>query len=265
MPKDELLRVCVVGRGRVGRGLIAGLARTHDAGLTVSLAGARRMPRRMDVDVVVLAVPDGTIEAVAQRVLERVDGAPVLLHCAGALGVDAYGALPREFPKVAFGAMHPLVSFADPKRPPPLAGTCFAVAGPKRARLAAARIAKACGATPMGRGTEGVHGAAYHAAAALVANGAAGLAFVGVGLLRELGLSKKASERALGSLLRTVAHNVETIGVPAALTGPVMRGDQATVTRHRRALRRGTDPRKAYDALVPVIERCAAALQRKRK
>ncbi len=265
MSKDELLRVWVVGRGRVGRGLIAGLARTHDRRLTVSLAGARRMPPRIDADVIVLAVPDATIEGVARSALERVEGAPVLLHCAGALGVEAFGALPRELPKVAFGAMHPLVSFADPKRPPPLDGMCFALAGAPRARRAGARIARACGATPIGRGPTGVHGPAYHAAAALVANGAAGLAFVGVSVLRELGLSKKASEKALGSLLRSVAHNVETIGVPAALTGPVMRGDQATVTRHRRALGRGTNPRKAYDALVPVIERCAEALQRKRK
>ena len=265
MPNEELLRVWIVGRGRVGRGLIAGLALTQDSAMSVSLAGARRMPRRLDADVVVLAVPDGAIESVASRVLERADRPLVLLHCAGALGVDAFGHLPTDHLAVAFGAMHPLVSFADPKRPPPPQGTCFAIAGPARARRAAKRIATACGATTIGRGATGIHGPAYHAAAALVANGAAGLAFVGVGILRELGLSKKSSEKALGSLLRTVAHNVETLGVPRALTGPVMRGDRETVTRHRRALGRGTDPRRAYDALVPVIERCAAALQRKRK
>lgn len=224
------------------------------------------MPPLVGAEVVVLAVPDAAIESVARRVLDRTDAErpPVVLHCAGALGTEAYGRLPERFPTVAFGAMHPLVSFAHPKRPPPLAGTCFAVAGAPRARRAARRLARACGATAIGTGPDGIHGPAYHAAAALLANGSAALAFVGVGLLRELGLSKRGSEKALGSLLRSVAHNVETLGVPRALTGPVMRGDHATVRRHRRALGRSTDARRAYDALVPVIERCAEALQRRR-
>lgn len=267
MSNDELLRVWVVGRGRVGRGLVAGLALAGDPSLTVSLIGARRMPRQLDADVLVLAVPDDTIELVAAQVLERMPPgrSPVLLHCAGARGTEAFGTLANEFPAAAFGAMHPLVSFAHPKRPPPLEGCAFAVAGQPRARAVAERIAAACGAESLGRGPVGVHGPAYHAVAAMVANGAAGLAFVGVGVLRSLGLGKRASERALGSLLGTVAHNVQTLGVPNALTGPVMRGDRQTVTEHRRALGRGSDPRRAYDALVPVIERCAAALQRTRK
>jgi len=45
----------------------------------------------------------------------------------------------------------------------------------------------------------------------------------------------------------------------------VMRGDRGTVKRHRKVLGRRSDARRAYDALVPVIERCAEALQRKRK
>ncbi len=262
-----MLRVWILGRGRVGRGLAAALARTSDPTMAVTVSAARRLPPTVPADVVVLAVPDARIEGVARNLLARMaDGpAPVILHCAGALGVEAFGGLPQRAGGVAFGAMHPLVSFADPKRPPPLAGTRFAIAGSARARRAATRVAEACGATVIGRGPAGVHGAAYHAAAALVANGAAALAFVGVGVLRELGLSKKASEQALGALLESVGHNVRTIGVPRALTGPVMRGDRTTVKRHRKALGRGNDARRAYDALVPVIERCAAALQRKRK
>lgn len=266
MAEGSPLRVWILGRGRVGRGLAAGLAWTSDPTLAVTVAPARRLPPTIAADVVVLAVPDARIESVARAVLARMapGAAPVLLHCAGARGVEAFGPLVEHGRGASFGAMHPLVSFADPKKPPSLEGACFAIAGAPRARRAAARVAAACGALPMGRGPAGVHGPAYHAAAALVANGAAALAFVGVGVLRELGLSKKHSEKALGSLLRTVAHNVETVGVPTALTGPVMRGDRETVKAHRRGLGPG-DARRAYDALVPVIERCAAALQRKRK
>ncbi|MAQ19546.1 MAG: hypothetical protein CMN30_32690 [Sandaracinus sp.] len=251
------MKVAVFGRGRVGRALARALA--------VEARSARGPIAAVEAEVVVLAVPDAAIEDAARVVLAAAAGSPVVLHCAGARGVDAYGPLPGERRDVAFGALHPLVSFAHPERPPTLGGTSFAVAGPPRARAAGRELAERCGAQPMGRGPAGIHGPAYHAAAALVANGAAALAFVGVGILRGEGLSKRAAEEALGALLISVGENVRTLGVPAALTGPVMRGDRETVRRHRAALGRGNDARRAYDALVPLIERCAAALQRKPK
>ena len=251
----------MVGRGRVGRSLAAALVEAP--ALRVTLVSSRALAKSLRADVVVLACPDRAIEDAARAVLEQTSGVSVVLHCAGALGAEAYGELPREWASVAFGAMHPLVSFADPARPPPLGGTAFALAGPPRARQAGERLARACGAEPMGKGPAGLHGAAYHAAAALVANGAAALAFVGVGILRERGLSKAAAERALAGLLESVAHNLRAVGVPRALTGPVMRGDRGTVERHRGALGPATDARRAYDAVVPLIERCAAALQPK--
>ena len=41
----------------------------------------------------------------------------------------------------------------------------------------------------------------------------------------------------LGPLLRSVADNVETLGFPDALTGPVRRGDAAGVEKHLATLR----------------------------
>jgi len=137
----SVLRVWILGRGRVGRGLAAELARTSDPTVAVTVAAARRLPPSVPADVVVLTVPDARVEGVARQVLARMaEGpAPVLLHCAGARGVEAFGVLLEEAGGVAFGAMHPLVSFADPKRPPPLTGTRFAIAGSARARRAAWR------------------------------------------------------------------------------------------------------------------------------
>jgi len=238
------VKVAVVGRGRVGRGLFAAWER---AGVDVVLvAGRAAIP---EVDVAVLAVPDGAIAEVAARA-----NADVLLHCAGSLGLEAY----RDLDGAALGALHPLVSFADPERPPALEGAAFAIAGPPEARRAARALAEACGAVVLERGRRGVHGAAYHAAAALVANGGAALARVGVGVLRSLGLRKKESELAMAGLLRTVAENVGTLGVPRALTGPVMRGDVDTVRRHRVAL--VGDARAAYDQVAPIILACAEDL-----
>jgi predicted short-subunit dehydrogenase-like oxidoreductase (DUF2520 family) len=42
----------------------------------------------------------------------------------------------------------------------------------------------------------------------------------------------------LGPLLRSVAENVEKLGLPEALTGPVRRGDAAGVGKHLETLER---------------------------
>jgi predicted short-subunit dehydrogenase-like oxidoreductase (DUF2520 family) len=72
----------------------------------------------------------------------------------------------------------------------------------------------------------------YHAAAALVANGAAALAAVGSLLLERAGVPSEDAPRMLGPLLRSVADNVERLGLPKALTGPVRRGDAQGVQKH---------------------------------
>jgi len=151
--------------------------------------------------------------------------------------------------------MHPLVSFADPKRPPGLEGTSFVLQGERHAVKRAKAVAKLVGARAV---VADVHGPTYHAVAALSANGAAALATVAVRVMTGLGLSRRASERAIGALLRTVGENVERVGVPNALSGPVIRGDAATVQRHRAALE-AVDPeaRRAYDAIAPAILDCA--------
>jgi predicted short-subunit dehydrogenase-like oxidoreductase (DUF2520 family) len=245
------VRVTIVGRGRLGSGLAKALRRTSVQ--TTLTAGRSPRAAALRADAVVLAVPDPHVEAVARAVAPRLGPGTVALHCSGSLGPEVLAPL-REG-GAAVGAMHPLVSFADPKRPPALAGTSFVIDGDRRARASARRIARAVGARAL---VAPVHGAAYHAAAALSANGAAALATVAVRVYEALGLSRRDAQRAVGALLRTVGENVERIGVPEALSGPVIRGDAATVGRHRRALSAlDDDARAAYDAVAPAILDCA--------
>jgi hypothetical protein len=71
----------------------------------------------------------------------------------------------------------------------------------------------------------------YHAAAGLVANGAAALAAIGTELLVVSGVPRDDAPKMLGPLLRSVADNVEALGFPDALTGPVRRGDAGAIGR----------------------------------
>jgi predicted short-subunit dehydrogenase-like oxidoreductase (DUF2520 family) len=126
--------------------------------------------------------------------------------------------------------MHPMISFASKKKSPRLEGGNVQVQGDRTAVARARRLAITLGMRP--RTVRGLDAVAYHAAAGLVANGAAALAAVGAELLVRAGVDRAVAPRMLGPLLRSVADNVEALGFPEALTGPVRRGDVAGLEKH---------------------------------
>lgn len=248
------MKVCVVGRGKVGRALAGAL---RGAGVACSLRrGSSARPARIDADVVVLAVPDAAIRSVAARLAGVLGPRTVVLHTAGARDLDDLTPLREN--GIAAGVCHPLVSFASPTRPPALRDVSFTCFGDARAMATARKLARTLGA----RAVVVPHppGPAYHAAAALLANGAAALAHAAARLLGELGFGSADAERALAALLASVADNIRDLGVPAALTGPVARGDAETVARHLTAVA-SRDPAIAaiYAALQPAIVATARA------
>lgn len=243
--------------GRSALGVV--LARAlRAAGLAVTVRRGRGFAFRSlrGADVIVLAVPDphlgDLVAAAAQGRGARLDGVSVL-HVAGSR--DAGVIAPLRAHGASVGVLHPLVSFVREAAPTNFEGCTFVAAGDAVAMRAARALTRALGGRLVGAP---VHGAAYHAAAALAANGAVALAHDAVSILTGLGLTRKDAERAIGGLLGSVANNVATVGVPAALTGPVARGDRATVARHRDALRGGAAG-ATYDAILPAIEATAKA------
>ena len=224
------MRVFVFGAGKVGSNLARAL---RAAGCEVALRPARRgLPARpIDADVIVVAVRDGDVPKVATGLAERglVGHAPVaIVHCAGALGPEALAA--ARVGKAAVAQMHPMISFAAPGALPDLTRGQLHVDGDPAAVRAARALGKRLGMTP--RTIPALDRVAYHAAAGLVANGAAALAAGGVELLERAGVDRGTAAKMLGPLLRSVADNVERLGLPGALTGPVRRGDAGAVERH---------------------------------
>ncbi len=248
------MNLLIIGRGRVGSGLRRTLKKS--AAFEISSAGRKISPSAVRAaDVLLLAVSDDAIEEVADAIAPNLKPKAIVLHCAGARSVNELRACAAQ--GAAVGVMHPLVSFPSRRSPPSLRGTSFIVRGDRAATTESGRIAAACGARAVVAQTSDP---AYHAAAALAANGAAALAFASVSLLERLGFDKRVAERAIGGLLQSVGENVQRLGVPDALTGPIARGDAQTVEKHRSAVRRvSRDALSAYDALVPVIVRCARA------
>lgn len=230
-PRARLL-VTILGSGKVGRALAGALRRS---GHRVRLRGARAgIPRRIGDPLVIVAVRDPDVMRVAERLARgAVREDAVVMHVSGALGPEALGPLSDRV--AGIGVAHPFLSFASARHPPRLAGALLLVAGNAAARRAGRALAAALG---MRARTWTVDPVLYHAAAVVLANGAAALAGAARDLLVRAGVPRRETSAVLAPLLASVAENVGKLGLPGALTGPVRRGDVATVERHLERIRR---------------------------
>jgi len=178
-------------------------------------------------DALILCVADDALVEVAQQVSECKTLPKVALHLSGYH--DASMLAPLVARGLSCGSMHParpLVS--DGLATGSLRGGSFAFEGAPAAREVAADIAAACGAVlfdlPAADGAK--H--AYHAAAALLSNGTVALYDIAL----ELAGGSDEVARAFLGLLAGTLDNLERLGVPGALTGPALRGDEEVLLGH---------------------------------
>jgi len=233
-PKAGKKSVFIYGAGKVGRALGRELTR---AGYTVTTRPARQgLPRKpIDAKVVIVSVRDRDLSTLADEMAERelVREDAVVLHNAGALGAEALSAL-RAF-TAGVAQFHPMISFASKTFSPTLARGNAHIQGDPAAVRVARELAHSLGLTA--RTFTNLDSVGYHASAGLVANGAAALASIGAELLVRSGVPANLAPKLLGPLLRSVAENVEQLGFPDALTGPVRRGDANSIHKQIALLR----------------------------
>ncbi len=229
-------RIAIAGSGRLGRALATALGPLADTS-----GPFRRGFDGMGFDVVILAVPDAKIATAAAAIT----AGPIVGHCAGSLGVDVLGA------HEAF-ALHPLMTVtADGAS---FVGAGAAIAGNTDRSLAVARsLAAALGMHALEIRDE--DRAAYHAAASIASNFLVSLEDAAETLLVSAG-----GDRAmLVPLVRAAVENWAALGGPAALTGPIARGDHATVQRQRDAVaERRPELLALFDALAEHTRAMAA-------
>jgi predicted short-subunit dehydrogenase-like oxidoreductase (DUF2520 family) len=235
----------VVGRGRVGPSLAAA---AESAGIEVRLVSRDDVGSVSQGAAVLLCVPDDAIAETAERFAAA---APSLIgHVSGATTLDALAAA-AERAAESF-SLHPLQTFAGGEAS--VEQTPAAVAGSTDGALSYARaLAESLGMRPFEVPEE--KRAAYHAAAAMASNLLVALEESAAQVLTRIGVE---DARALLAplVLRTVANWVER--GPAALTGPIARGDRATVQRHRVALAESApDLVRLYDVLAMRVEALA--------
>lgn len=226
--------VAVAGRTRRSAG---SAARFIGAGApTVNAAAAASRAR-----IVLLTVPDREIRGVCERIA-RGGG-----FRRGALVAHASGAHTRELLDAARAAgalravLHPLQ--AVPTRALGVAhipGSFFRIEADRGAGLRVRALVRALGGRELTLPgwAGGPHSAAlYHAGAVAASNYLVTLLDFATRLLRTLGADRRRALQAVLPLVRGTLANVERLGIPAALTGPIARGDAATVAGHVAALR----------------------------
>ena len=223
------LSVFIFGAGKVGAAL-ARVIKEHGGHVELRAARAGVPSRPIHADLLVLAVRDGDLLPLANKLVEGglVRARTACVHVAGALTAEAIAPLRAVSAGVA--QMHPMISFASRERPPRLDAGNMHISGDLVAVERARKLARAIGMEP--RTIVGLDTTGYHAAAGLVANGAAALAAIGARMLESAGVPADVAPMMLGPLLRSVADNVSALAFPAALTGPVRRGDPKAIQRH---------------------------------
>jgi predicted short-subunit dehydrogenase-like oxidoreductase (DUF2520 family) len=239
------LRVGIVGSGRVGTALARAL---RNAGVEV-VGPVGRGERPAGCEAIVLCVPDAAIAAAAEVVTAA---APLVGHTSGATPLSAL-----EHAGVPGFGLHPLQSFAHPGVR--FEGAGAAVAGTTAEALAfATSLAERVGMRPFEIDDEGR--AAYHAAASVASNFLVTLEAAAETIAVGAGLGREEARELFGPLVRQTVENVAELGPERALTGPVARGDEATVEAQRAAVEEAAPELLGmFDELVERTRALAAA------
>ena len=212
--------VRVVGRGRVGSAVAA---RLEERGLKVVESGA---------DLVLLCVPDAAIATVAREIAVG----PWIAHVSGATPLAALD------PHVNRFGLHPLQTFTRRRGPEQLDGAWGAITGEGRDAEAHARwLADVLGLHPVV--IDERDRALYHAGASIASNYLVTIYRAAARLVENAGVP---AEAIVPLMQRTIDNGFD-------LTGPIARGDTATIDAHLDAINRhAPDLAPMYKALAAI-------------
>jgi predicted short-subunit dehydrogenase-like oxidoreductase (DUF2520 family) len=183
-------------------------------------------------DLVFLTTPDDAIPEVVNQV--RWHPGQSVVHCSGADSLDVLEAARMVGARV--GSFHPLQTFAGiQKAIENLPGSTFALEAeePLLATLKEMALALEGHWIKLGAGDK----AAYHTAAVMTSNYLVTLVKLATDLWESFGVPRQEAIAALLPLLKGTLNNLQDLGVPNALTGPIARGDAGTVRIHLDTLR----------------------------
>jgi predicted short-subunit dehydrogenase-like oxidoreductase (DUF2520 family) len=188
-------------------------------------------------DIVLLCLPD---EEILQVTGELADAdinwsEKFIFHCSGLLSSEVLKPLKAKGALTA--SIHPVQSFAHKKTlPEQFENIYFGLEGEPKALEESQKIIRKLGGRAFV--IEAGNKALYHSACSIASNFLVVLLDTASSLLNQVGLQEEQAFQVLLPLVKGTLHNVKKFDIHVSLTGPVIRGDKASVEKHLEALRK---------------------------
>jgi len=258
-------RIALVGAGRLSSALAVSL---REAGYKIdtiifrragsSQARARRLAQQvgararsirspiLSTRVVWFCVPDQQISRCAETLARVADWrGKIAVHSSGALSSSELDAVKKKGAAVA--SVHPLMTFVKKVRPS-LNGVPFALEGDRAATRVARRMVLDMGGEPFSIAKEDK--AAYHAWGGFTSPLLVATLVVAEQVAMKAGIGRELARRRMRPIVGQTLANYFLTGPADAFSGPIIRGDVATVEKHLRVLEQIPEAKQVYLALA---------------
>ncbi len=246
----KMLKIGFIGAGTVGTALslrlsdrgyqvvaVSSRSQTSAEKLAQELTGCHAVNDGQAVaeaaELVFITTPDDAIVPVVSEI--KWHPGQSVVHCSGADSTDILEPAKKSGAQV--GAFHPLQTFASVKQAiDNIPGSTFAVEAEEPLLTALKDMATALDGQwiELKAGDKVV----YHAAAVIACNYLVTLVKLATDLWQTFDVPTQQATKALMPLLRGTLNNIDNVGIPQCLTGPIARGDTGTIKKHLNALQK---------------------------
>ncbi|MFC1950210.1 Rossmann-like and DUF2520 domain-containing protein [Chloroflexota bacterium] len=247
-----MLKLGFIGAGTVGTALslrlsskgypvvaVSSRSQTSARNLARVISDCHVSNKNQDVadtaELIFITTPDDAIASVATEIQWHTGQSVV--HCSGALSTDILESAKKLGAQI--GASHPLQTFASVKQAVEnIPGSTFALEAEEPLLSTLKDMATALDGNWIElKATDKV---VYHASAVIACNYLVTLVKLATDLWQNFGIPPHQATQALLPLLRGTINNIDTVGIPQCLTGPIARGDTETIRKHLNALQQAT-------------------------
>ncbi len=245
-----MLKLGFIGAGTVGTALstrlsergyqvvaVSSRSQTSAEKLAQAISGCQAANNNQAVadaaELVFITTPDDAIAPVVSEI--KWHSGQSVVHCSGADSTDILEPAKKSDARV--GAFHPLQSFASVKQAiDNIPGSTFAI----EAEEPLLTTLKDMATTLDGQWIElkASDKVLYHAAAVIACNYMVTLIKLATDLWQTFNVPTQQATKALMPLLRGTLNNIDNVGIPQCLTGPIARGDTGTIEKHLNALQK---------------------------
>jgi len=246
----KMLKLGFIGAGTVGTALSVSLSsqgypvvavssrsQASARNLAQAISGCLPVSSNQDVadsaELVFITTPDDAIAPVVSQI--QWHKGQSVVHCSGADSTDILE--PARKSGAYVGVFHPLQTFASVRQAlENTPGSTFALEAEEPLLTTLKDMATALGGywIELKAGDKVV----YHASAVIACNYLVTLVKLAADLWQTFDIPRHQAIRALLPLIRGTIHNIDTVGIPQCLTGPIARGDTGTIKKHLDALQK---------------------------